>query len=103
MSFIQTKSINSNLLAKAYNLKTVAKEDLHDSFESFKNSFERMEESMMMLVNHTSYNNVAKCVIRIEHDINNEHYYNLKIDIDELIFSLEEIINNEKSYLSNIF
>lgn len=102
-SVIQFNMFSDQLLTKAYELKNASGDDIKNIYSDFKSDFEKKENIMMMLINHSSYKELNRCVIRIEHDIRFEREYNLKIDIDELIFHLEEMIDGEKSQLNNIF
>lgn len=102
-SVIQFNMFSDQLLTKAYELKNASGDDIKNIYSDFKSDFEKKENIMMMLINHSSYKELYRCVIRIEHDIRFEREYNLKIDIDELIFYLEEMIDGEKSQLNNIF
>lgn len=103
VSTVQFNSFEKQLLDKAYKLSEDSGENRNELYNDLKNSFIRCEKRMMMLVNHTLYKDTAKCVLKLGRDIEFGNELNIKTDMDELIFYLEEMINGEKSGLDNIF
>ena len=102
-SVIQFNMFSDQLLTKAYELKNAPKDKIESVYNNLKENFQKKENVMMMFINQSSYKELYRCLIRVEYDIKFERGYNLNIDIDELIFYLEEIIEGEKSQLNNIF
>lgn len=101
LSSIQFHRAESFLLTKAYALKE--SDNIHYSYEQFISEFNKMENNLMMLVNHSQYKEICRCIIRLEHNIEYGDDRNIEIDVDELIFLIEEIIEGEKCTLNNIF
>ncbi len=97
-------SIEYDLLTSAINLqnKVIENLDCTDEYNEFVINFKKSEVKFNIIYNHMVYNDIAKCVIDIGNDIENNDKKSLNKNVKLLVFYLNDIIGNEKAQINNI-
>ncbi len=78
-------------------------ERLKTAYDSFAEEFYGREALITSFINHSAYNEAKNNIIEIRYDIEYGDYCKLKSDVDELVSYLQDITDNEKLKINNIF
>lgn len=78
-------------------------ERLKAAYETLAEEFYNREALITSFINHSAYNEARNNIIEIRYDIEYGDICKLKSDVDELISYLEDIADNEKLKINNIF
>lgn len=78
-------------------------ERLKTAYDSFAEEFYSREALITSFINHSAYNEAKNNIIEIRYDIEYGDICKLKSDVDELVSYLEDIADNEKLKINNIF
>lgn len=78
-------------------------ERLKTAYDSFAEEFYDREALITSFINHSAYNEAKNNIIEIRYDIEYGDYCKLKSDVDELVSYLQDITDNEKLKINNIF
>ncbi len=78
-------------------------ERLTTAYDSFADEFYDREALITSFINHSAYNEAKNNIIKIRYDIEYGDYCKLKSDVDELVSYLQDITDNEKLKINNIF
>ena len=78
-------------------------ERLTEAYDSFAEEFYSRETLITSFINHSAYNEAKNNIIEIRYDIEYGDICKLKSDADELVSYLDDIADNEKLKINNIF
>ena len=78
-------------------------ERLKAAYETLADEFYNREALITSFINHSAYNEARNNIIEIRYDIEYGDICKLKSDVDELVSYLEDIADNEKLKINNIF
>lgn len=97
---------DSLLVERAHELKAVCDSSYADrkaAYDVLEKSFFDTETLITSFINHSAYSEAKNNIIEIRYDIEYGDICKLKSDVDELISYLEDIADNEKLKINNIF
>ncbi len=104
-TFIFVHDVKTNLVEDAKILSSIDMIDDNTKilFEKIENNFFEMEYKITSFVNHSVYKDVVKELNNIKYDIEFNLLSDFKKDTALLLEFLEEIVDNEKPKINNIF
>ncbi len=104
-TYIFVGDVQRELLADAKELSTmeVFNEETDKLYRKIENNFLKMEYRITSFVNHSVYKDIVKELDEIKYDIKFKIISDFKKDSAGLLKILEEIIDNEKPKINNIF
>ena len=104
-TFIFVHDVKTNLVEDAKILSSIDMIDDNTKilFEKIENNFFEMEYKITSFVNHSVYKDVVKELNNIKYDIEFNLLSDFKKDTASLLEFLEEIVDNEKPKINNIF
>ncbi len=104
-TFIFAKDVRINLVEDARKLCAIEEIDENTDilFKRIEDNFFKMEYRITSFVNHSVYKDIVKELDEIKYDIKFQIISDFKKDSASLLKFLEEIIDNEKPKINNIF
>lgn len=104
-TFIFMNDLEINLLKDAKELAGTEKIDENTNvlYKKIEENFYKMEPVITSFINHSVYREIIKKLDNIKYDIQFEKLSDFKKDAAGLLKILEEIIDNEKPKINNIF
>ena len=104
-TFIFVHDVKTNLVEDAKILSSIDMIDDNTEmlFDKIENNFFEMEYKITSFVNHSVYKDVVKELNDIKYDIEFNLLSDFKKDTASLLKFLEEIVDNEKPKINNIF
>jgi hypothetical protein len=104
-TYIFVGDVQRELLADVKELSTmeVLNENTDKLYRKIENNFLKMESKITSFVNHSVYKDIVKELDEIKYDIKFNIISDFKKDSASLLNVLEEIIENEKPKINNIF
>ena len=104
-TFIFVHDVKTNLVEDAKILSSIDMIDDNTEmlFDKIENNFFEMEYKITSFVNHSVYKDVVKELNDIKYDIEFNLLSDFKKDTASLLEFLEEIVDNEKPKINNIF
>ena len=104
-TFIFVHEVKTNLVEDAKILSSIDMIDDNTEmlFDKIENNFFEMEYKITSFVNHSVYKDVVKELNDIKYDIEFNLLSDFKKDTASLLKFLEEIVDNEKPKINNIF
>ncbi|MBQ7900746.1 MAG: DUF4363 family protein [Clostridia bacterium] len=104
-SYMEIGAVERELLEPAMHMqdKISADVQVEEDYVKLLEAFKQHEMRLNVFFNHTSSNDIKKCLSEIGNDIKYQNRAELEADTDRLIFHLKDIIDNEKPEINNIF
>lgn len=105
LSYMEINAVEQELLEPAVRMqdKISAGGQVDAEYQKLLEAFKKHEVKLNVFFNHTSGNDVMRCLLEIGNDIEYQNRDELEEDTNRLIFHLRDIIDNEKPKINNIF
>lgn len=99
MNKIEHELLNDALIIHQ---KTSKGEDITKEYDMFVKKFNKLEVIINTLINHSVYNEIAKCITDIGNAIEFDDKKNLVLASERLVFNLKNVIEGDKCKIHNI-
>ncbi len=101
----EMSSLEKNILEPAIVMKEKISmgESVEEDYQRIAKEFSEYETVLNMYINHSLYSNIVVCLTEIGNDIKYERIAELEFDVKRLVYYIEEITDDEKIKISNIF